>query len=909
MLDELGVRDTPSDEWVVQGLPIWAEAAERKAKERYLEISPKARRAHVGTIGYTAELAGPPIAALLTSLRGEPAAALTRILLEKHLPRVPGPVSVGGRGVEATEAKYPPIRAPHPLVVLLWAWGKWQIGQAVVFLAACWDLQEKLSDSGAPMEEIEAVGALLPSRDALTKAWPEGWPGYTADTGPVWKALLAARHSRDHDHLRPLWQAAARFNHAPTTVPFGDEEVPIADLFVSTMENEVKMATAAGHHAVQLDLETADTWIEAGAGDIDDLTELVVIDLQVEAVRLGDLVPGIDDYIADKSFTFNFARRIVSKLGSMENALSMHREEERLILSEEKWKAKGRSGQTRLLIEALDWFGALVDGTSVPDLLKELDLAAANELRSGIAKHPDLPSRLLAAAGSAQTLLDSLPEEASAVVEAGTDDLEIAELALDIHGTAALRAIRDQMEACGLRPPTRWGTAEAHAFVAELGFPPEFAGAGNPRLLSEIDIDGPVRLGQLHDYQKEALEQLGRVFRENNSPARRSVLSLPTGAGKTRVAVEAAVENVLRHSSSRPLVVWVAQTEELGEQAVEAFRQVWRNNGLEDKALRVCRLWGGLPTPQAGLDDQPTVVIALFQTLERRLYDGSARWLSSATLLIIDECHHAIAPSYTSILSGLGFATGAGLRRREDRRVAEPVLLGLSATPFRSAGDDESRLLAQRFGDRVMPINQSGLYDRLEQRGILSRISYAPIDADYGFRLEPDELRHLNEAQDLPESALARLSDIEERNERILDLVTEADEQSVLLFANSVWHATHLAARLSLRGVRSRVVHAQTDRSARRAAVAAFRSGDVQVICNAGVFATGFDAPKVDMVLISRPVFSPVRYLQMIGRGLRGPANGGTEFCKVVTLVDNIVDYGRTRGPEFWQGYYASWNQ
>jgi superfamily II DNA or RNA helicase len=89
--------------------------------------------------------------------------------------------------------------------------------------------------------------------------------------------------------------------------------------------------------------------------------------------------------------------------------------------------------------------------------------------------------------------------------------------------------------------------------------------------------------------------------------------------------------------------------------------------------------------------------------------------------------------------------------------------------------------------------------------------------------------------------------------------------------------------------------------------VAAFRRGEVQVICNAGVFATGFDAPKVDMVLISRPVFSPVRYLQMVGRGLRGTANGGTERCKVVTLVDNIVGYGRTRGPEFWQRYYTSW--
>ena len=46
------------------------------------------------------------------------------------------------------------------------------------------------------------------------------------------------------------------------------------------------------------------------------------------------------------------------------------------------------------------------------------------------------------------------------------------------------------------------------------------------------------------------------------------------------------------------------------------------------------------------------------------------------------------------------------------------------------------------------------------------------------------------------------------------------------------------------------------------------------MICNAVVFATGFDAPGVDLVLIARPVFSPVRFMQMVGRGLRGPKNG-----------------------------------
>ncbi|HEX7379106.1 MAG TPA: hypothetical protein VF278_18430 [Pirellulales bacterium] len=55
---------------------------------------------------------------------------------------------------------------------------------------------------------------------------------------------------------------------------------------------------------------------------------------------------------------------------------------------------------------------------------------------------------------------------------------------------------------------------------------------------------------------------------------------------------------------------------------------------------------------------------------------------------------------------------------------------------------------------------------------------------------------------------------------------------------------------------------------------------------------TGFDAPKTDLVLIARQVFSPVRYMQMVGRGLRGTANGGKETCRIVTVLDNLDRFG-----------------
>lgn len=163
---------------------------------------------------------------------------------------------------------------------------------------------------------------------------------------------------------------------------------------------------------------------------------------------------------------------------------------------------------------------------------------------------------------------------------------------LDVQGSAALRELEDELKDGGLAPPARWGTDEERQFVLALGFPVSFAGAARPKLPAEELVAGPRPLSPLHDYQCAALQELSDVFKQRDD-RRRAVLSLPTGAGKTRVAVECAVGLVLSSDVPRPLVLWVAQTEELGEQAVETFRDVWRAKGLPDAQLRIARLWGG----------------------------------------------------------------------------------------------------------------------------------------------------------------------------------------------------------------------------------------------------------------------------------------------------------------------------
>ena len=115
---------------------------------------------------------------------------------------------------------------------------------------------------------------------------------------------------------------------------------------------------------------------------------------------------------------------------------------------------------------------------------------------------------------------------------------------------------------------------------------------------------------------------------------------------------------------------------------------------------------------------------------------------------------------------------------------------------------------------------------------------------------------------------------------------------SSLLFATSVDHAQTMAALLTLNGVPAAAVSSNTDAGARRHYIEQFRAGSIRVLTNYAVLTQGFDAPAVRAIYVARPTFSPNLYQQMIGRGLRGPLNLGTDECLIVNVHDNVLQYG-----------------
>lgn len=457
---------------------------------------------------------------------------------------------------------------------------------------------------------------------------------------------------------------------------------------------------------------------------------------------------------------------------------------------------------------------------------------------------------------------------------------ELAKLVLAVAGVRALQVFRPVLEERGLTPPTQWaGGSSTRRFVADLGFPPEFAGFASDAKPAMFGVDGPADLEPLHEYQTIVTSKIKAMLRGNAEA--RGMVSLPTGAGKTRVAVQALVEEVKEGNLGGPMV-WIAQSDELCEQAIETWSFIWRSIG-PSKPLHIGRLWSTNDIEEVGTGIQ--LVVATPQKLQNCINNDSYGWLTDNTVVVVDEAHTSVAPMYTAVLDWLGLG-----RSRKNQR----PLIGLTATPFRNTNAAETSQLAARYDKNRLDEGafKGDPYEYLQNKRVLATVDQETlVGAD--IELSAAELAETEKFKDIPRSVQARLGADVARNETILRSVESLpDDWTVLLFATSVDNAKVLASLLTFRGIPAVSISAETDMAARRHYIDEFKAGRIRVITNYNVLAQGFDAPAVRAVYVTRPTYSANLYQQMIGRGLRGPLNGGSEMVKIVNVEDNVVQYG-----------------
>lgn len=838
----------------------------------------------------------------LSRLHGPPAAKLTSECLNMIADsRFAERIRFG----HCTQDQYPIIEVYHPVLSWVLQFGKVQIGERTVYLSAVVEVAAKGWFCNVP-----GLACMERAFDRLRRVFDSHIVKQEIRQ-EFWKAVMSeyvTPANRQDQWVASIWNGAADAGVYPVEFPSCHGGARISEVFVTTSKELADRVTNDEQLVFVISQTTLELWVSKGAKRLADWLTPHWEDAS-PGVSLPEAFPEIQPALSREISRKGIAIRVsglVMRFNEVSTPIPCLLEEETLYFDGEKMEQMSLQERCTILLNELGNAGILT--CSIDDALAKLIDIQVESRRSKVSSGETLEMKLLLAVGcQAAPLRSALGTLGGQSFLQTCSKEELSRVVLRHLGPSVLSSLSATLEAEGLAPPSRWGTGQARDFVRQLGFPEEFGESRTANREPEEFSQGPFPLPPLHDFQIEVRDGIkAMIDKEKNG--RRAVISLPTGGGKTRVTVESAVEFTLKPESRRRGVLWIAQTDELCEQAVQAFREVWPNRGAEKTDLRIIRLWGGNPRPSIPEEGDPFVIVASIQTMDARGGIHGGEWTKIFGMIVIDECHHAITPSYTRLLKGLGFDA----RTNDEGPNPELIILGLSATPFR-VGDDESRRLVARFGNRCYPKDQQTLHERLLQQRVLCKVTYEDLQSGVSLSgAEEEELDRLYKPSDYDgiefERLLGkinqRLGDDEVRNHLLVERIQASNERSILFFANSVSHSYEITARLNLAGIPAAAVSGETSRCARRYFLDQFRQGELRVLCNHSVLTTGFDAPQTDMLLIARQVFSPVRYMQIVGRGLRGVKNGGTEHCRIVTVLDNLGRFQDRHPYQYFRHYF-----
>ena len=326
----------------------------------------------------------------------------------------------------------------------------------------------------------------------------------------------------------------------------------------------------------------------------------------------------------------------------------------------------------------------------------------------------------------------------------------------------------------------------------------------------------------LRPYQEVAVSDACKALDKHNN----TLVVAPTGAGKT-IMLSALVGK--RHKSGKRVLV-LQHRDELVSQNKEKFERV---NPLISTSIvnGTVKHWSG------------DAVFSMVQTMSR---DRNLRDRPLFDMVVIDEGHHAAAPTYTKVINAV----------LEDNEHAE--IVGFTATPNRGDGKG----LRGVFNNCAHQIELATLI----REGFLVRPKSYVIDLGVGDQL--DRVTKRGKEYDMEE--VAAIMDRSVINERIVDeWKDKAGDRKTVVFCSTVLHAEHVCEAFLRAGIRADFVTGETPKEDRAEMLHDLEFGDLQVVVNVMVLTEGFDAPPVACVVLTRPCSQKGTMVQMIGRGLR----------------------------------------
>lgn len=342
-------------------------------------------------------------------------------------------------------------------------------------------------------------------------------------------------------------------------------------------------------------------------------------------------------------------------------------------------------------------------------------------------------------------------------------------------------------------------------------------------------------------FQERLLEQIAVARSRGHT---RNLLVSATGTGKT---VMAALDYArLRAELPRSRLLFVAHRQEILEKSLVTFRHALREPAFGE-------LWVG--------GERPRRFEHVFASIQSIAAAGLADFdPAHFDVVIVDEFHHAAAPSYAALLEHL--------RPRQ--------LLGLTATPERTDGLPIIELFDNRIAAELR------LWDAIDQHRLCPFVYYGIHDGT--------DLRELpwRRGKGYDIAALEGLftHDASWANQVISQLAQRVDDIHkirALGFCVSVAHAQFMAQAFAGAGISAVAVWGDSPDEVRRAALSSLATGKVNVVFSVDLFNEGIDVPLIDTLLLLRPTDSPTLFLQQLGRGLR--KSDKKTVCTVLDFV------------------------
>ena len=326
----------------------------------------------------------------------------------------------------------------------------------------------------------------------------------------------------------------------------------------------------------------------------------------------------------------------------------------------------------------------------------------------------------------------------------------------------------------------------------------------------------------LRPYQEVAVSDACKALDKHKN----TLVVAPTGAGKT-IMLSALVGK--RHNKGKRILV-VQHRDELVSQNKDKFERV--NPYITTSIVNgTVKHWDG------------DAVFSMVQTMSR---DRNLRDRPKFDMVVIDEGHHAAAPTYRKVIDAV-------LQDNEDAEI-----VGFTATPNRGDGKG----LRDVFNNCAHQIEMATLI----REGFLVRPKSYVIDLGVNDQL--DNVTRRGKEYDMEE--VAAIMDRSVINERIVDeWKDKAGDRKTVVFCSTVLHAEHVCEAFLRAGIRADFVTGDTPKEDRAEMLHDLEFGDLQVLVNVMVLTEGFDAPPVSCVILTRPCSQKGTMVQMIGRGLR----------------------------------------